>query len=289
MIETLTNYYNFNTKCNFKHNEKKEGIEVYFTSVPTKEERDKLKEDNWHWNHKKECWYVKEKLLRDMNILSEEVEEKPKAKAKTKKVEKIEEIETTELNKTQLATIKRILKNKNRPVLECYTPMLSFGDSKHSYGVNNPHFKVAICDSYRLAILNQEKLDGYKVAFTKDCKFEKDYLKKFNVEKENSTYPNLENVIPHSDPEDTFIVDRQEVLDNAKENKGKKNKDNRIMKYITDETSREINIDSEYLKDMIQLLNIKEDKIVMNFYGEFKPTTYENENGYYLALPIKTY
>jgi len=285
MIDALTRYYNFNTKCNFKHNEKKEGIEVYFTSVPTKEERDKLKESNWHWNHKKECWYVKEKLLRDMNILSEEVEEKPKAK--TKKVEKIEE--TTELNKTQLATIKRILKNKNRPVLECYTPMLSFGDSKHSYGVNNPHFKVAICDSYRLAILNQEKLEGYKVAFTKDCKFEKDYLKKINVEKENSTYPNLENVIPHSDPEDTFIVDRQEVLDNAKENKGKKNKDNRIMKYTTDETSREIHIDSEYLKDMIQLLNIKEDKIVMNFYGEFKPTTYENENGYYLALPIKTY
>ena len=287
MIDTLTRYYNFNTKCNFKHNEKKEGIEVYFTSVPTKEERDKLKESNWHWNHKKECWYVKEKLLRDMNILSEEVEEKPKAKAKTKKVEKTEE--TTELNKTQLATIKRILKNKNRPVLECYTPMLSFGDSKHSYGVNNPHFKVAICDSYRLAILNQEKLDGYKVAFTKDCKFEKDYLKKFKVEKENSTYPNLENVIPHSDPEDTFIVDRQEVLDNAKENKGKKNKDNRIMKYTTEEKQETINIDSEYLKDMIQLLNIKEDKIVMNFFGEFKPTTYENENGYYLALPIKTY
>lgn len=286
MIETLTNYYNFNTKCNFKHNEKKEGIEVYFTSVPTPEERNKLKESNWHWNHKKECWYVKEKLLKDMNILTDKIEKKIE---KTKNVAKIEKVETTELNKNQLATIKRILKNKNRPVLECYTPMLSFGDSKHSYGVNNPHYKVAICDSYRLAILNQEKLEGYKVAFTKDCKYEKEYLKKFKVEKEKSTYPNLETVIPQSDPEDTFIVDRKEVLDNAKENKGKKNKDNRIMKYTTEEKQETINIDSEYLKDMIQLLNIKEDKIKMNFYGELKPATYENENGYYLALPIRTY
>lgn len=286
MIEALTNYYNFDTKCNFKQNEKKEGIEVYFTSIPTKEERNKLKENNWHWNNKKMCWYIKEKLLKDMNIL---FEEKATKKEKTQKVEKTKKEETTELNKTQLATIKRILKNKNRPVLECYTPMLSFGDSKHSYGVNNPHYKVAICDSYRLAILNQEKLEGYKVAFTQNCKFEKEYLKKFNVEKEKSTYPNLESVIPQSDPEDTFIVDRKEILDNAKENKGKKNKDNRIMKYTTEEKQEKINIDSEYLKDMIQLLNIKEDKIKMNFYGELKPATYENENGYYLTLPIRTY
>ena len=279
MIDALTKYYNFETKCNFKENEKKEGIEVYFTSIPTPEERQKLKDSNWHWNHKKSCWYIKEKLINDMNIL----EEKATKKEKTKKVE------TTELNKSQLATINRILKNKNRPVLECYTPMLSFGDSKHSYGVNNPHFKVAICDSYRLAILNQEKLEGHKVAFMQNCKYEKEYLKKFKVEKENSTYPNLENVIPHSDPEDTFIVDRKEVLDNAKENKGKKNKENRIMKYTTEEKQETINIDSEYLKDMIQLLNIKEDKIKMNFYGEIKPATYENENGYYLALPIRTY
>lgn len=283
MLEALNRYYNFETKCDFKLNEKKEGIEVYFTSIPTKEEREKLKDNNWHWNHKKACWYIKEKLLKDLNILGEKQEKKAATKKKVKK------IETTELNKTQLATIKRILKNKNRPVLECYTPMLSFGNSKYSYGVNTNHFKVAICDSYRLAILNQEKLEGYKVAFTKDCKFKKEYLKKFKVEKENSTYPNLEAVIPQSDPEDTFIVDKKEVLDNAKENKGKKNKDNRIMKYTTDEKSKEINIDSEYLKDMIQLLNIKEDKIVMNFYGELKPATYENENGYYLTLPIRTY
>ena len=282
MIEALTRYYNFETQCNFKQNEKKEGIEVYFTSIPTKEERDKLKENNWHWNHKKSCWYIKEKLINDMNILTEETK-------KVEKKEKTKKVETTELNKSQLATIKRILKNKNKPVLECYTPMLSFGDSKHSYSGNNPHYKVAICDSYRLAILNQEKLEGYKVAFTKDCKFEKEYLQKFKVEKENSTYPNLESVIPQTDPEDTFIVDRKEVLDNAKENKGKKNKENRIMKYTTEEKHGEISIDSEYLKDMIQLLNIKEDKIKMNFYGEIKPATYENENGYYLALPIRTF
>lgn len=287
MIEALTNYYNFNTKCNFKHNEKKEGIEVYFTSVPTKEEREKLKESNWHWNHKKECWYVKEKLLRDMNILTEESEEEieeeieEEPKKTTKKIEKSEE-----LPKQVLSKIKTILNsNKKMPSLAGYTPIIQYT------GTKIPNYRVAFTDSYRLCILNQEYLP-FKVAFTKDSKIKKDYLKEFKdkIEGEiNNSYPNLEAVIPQTEPEDTFTINVEEVKEKAKGNKGKNNLDKRIIKYTTEKENKTISIDSQYLSDMVTLLRIKDKEIKMNFYGEFKPATYENENGYYLTLPIKTY
>ena len=289
MIETLTNYYNFNTKCNFKHNEEKEGIEVYFTSVPTKEERDKLKENNWHWNHKKECWYVKEKLLKDLNILTEEseeeyieedveeeIEEKP-----TKKVEKKEE-----LSKQVLSKIKAILNvNKNKKeVLTGYTPIIQYT------GTKIPNYRVAFTDSYRLCILNKEYLP-FKVAFTKDSEIKKDYLKEFKDKIEGEiqlSYPNLQAVLPQTEPEDTFTFNAKEVKEHAKP-KGKCNIDKRIMKFTTEKEKKTISIDSQYLSDMITLLGIKDKEIKMNFYGELKPATYENENGYYLALPIRTY
>lgn len=287
MIEALTNYYNFNTKCNFKHNEKKEGIEVYFTSVPTKEEREKLKESNWHWNHKKECWYVKEKLLRDMNILTEESEEEieeeieEEPKKTTKKIEKSEE-----LPKQVLSKIKTILNsNKKMPSLAGYTPIIQYT------GTKIPNYRVAFTDSYRLCILNQEYLP-FKVAFTKDSKIKKDYLKEFKdkIEGEiNNSYPNLDAVIPQTEPEDTFTINVEEVKEKAKGNKGKNNLDKRIIKYTTEKENKTISIDSQYLSDMVTLLRIKDKEIKMNFYGEFKPATYENENGYYLTLPIKTY
>lgn len=283
MIETLTNYYNFNTKCNFKHNEKKEGIEVYFTSVPTKEEREKLKESNWHWNHKKECWYVKEKLLKDMNILTEEIEEEIEEQPKkaTKKTEKNEE-----LPKQVISKIKTILNsNKKMPSLAGYTPIIQYT------GTKIPNYRVAFTDSYRLCILNQEYLP-FKVAFTKDSEIKKDYLKEFKdkIEGEiNNSYPNLEAVIPQTEPEDTFTINVEEVKEKAKGNKGKNNLDKRIIKYTTEKENKTISIDSQYLSDMVTLLRIKDKEIKMNFYGEFKPATYENENGYYLTLPIKTY
>lgn len=279
MIETLTQYYNFNTKCNFKHNEKKEGIEVYFTSVPTIEERNKLKESNWHWNHKTKCWYVKEKLLRDMNILTDKVEKK--TKKVTKKVEK-----TEELPKTVLSKIKTILNtNKKIPSLAGYTPIV------HHTSTKTHDFRVAFTDSYRLCILNQEYLP-FKVCFPNGSKIREEYLDKYEdkIEGEiNNNYPNLEAIIPQNDPEDTFIINAKEVKENAKGNKGKCNLTKRMMKFTTEKENKTICIDSQYLSDMITLLRIKDEEIKMNFYGELKPTTYENENGYYLALPIRTY
>lgn len=278
MLEALNNYYNFETKCNFKKNEKKEGIEIYFTSIPTEKERNKLKEDNWHWNRKRVCWYIKEKLLKDMNILSE--------KKAIKKVEKAKKIEKTELNKTQLATIKRILNiNKNIPSLAGYTPI------KHYTSTKKYEFRVGFTDSYRLCILNKEYLP-FKVCFSNDSDIKEEYLNKYGdkIEGEiNSSYPNLEKLIPQESPEDTFTFNAKEIKDNAKENKVFKNRDKRIMTFKTNNEKKLLSIDSQFLSDMITLLGIKDEDITMNYYGEFKPLTYENENGYYLALPIKTY
>lgn len=280
MIEALTSYYNFNTKCNFKQNEKKEGIEVYFTSVPTKEEREKLKESNWHWNHKKSCWYVKEKLLKDMNILSDKVEKK------TKKKEKVETIEKKELSKTVLSRIKNILNNKSSmEALKGYTPI------KHYTSTKSYDYRVAFTDSYRLCILNKEYLP-FKVCFSKDSDIREDYLKKYEDKIEGEiehNYPIVEKLIPQTNPKDTFTFNAKEIKDNAKENKGFKNRDKRVMTFKTNNEEKELSMDSQFLSDMIALLEIKDEEITMNYYGEFKPLTYENENGYYLALPIKTY
>lgn len=277
MIETLNNYYKFDTECKFKQNEELKGVEVYFTSIPTVKERNQLKESNWHWNHKKACWYIKEKLLRDMNILTDKIE---------KTVKKGEKKKQEELPKSVLSKVKTILNiDKQRVALNGYTPL------KHYTSTKSFEYRVAFTDSYRLCILNKEYLP-FKVCFTQDKDLKKDYLKKYGdkIEEEiKATYPNLEACIPQNDPEDIFIINIKEVKERTKGNTAKSKKDNRIMTFTTKKENKKICIDSLFLNDMITLLQIKDEEIEMNFYGELKPATYENENGYYLALPIRSF
>lgn len=46
-------------KTNYKEvkNEEKKGIELYFDTIPTQEERKELKENGYKWNGLKKCWY----------------------------------------------------------------------------------------------------------------------------------------------------------------------------------------------------------------------------------------
>ena len=130
--------------------------------------------------------------------------------------------------------------------------------------------KIVFTDSYRLGVLNRSGLP-------------------FEEEKEN--YPNVKNIIDTylgKTSEETYTFNVEEVKKNANENKGAKNKDKRLMEFTTNEGNK-ITLDSEYLIDMVKLLQIKEDNVKMNYYGEVKPTTYQNENGFYLALPIRKY
>ena len=45
------------TKYEEKINEEKHGIELYFNDIPTREEREHLKSDNFKWHSQKKCWY----------------------------------------------------------------------------------------------------------------------------------------------------------------------------------------------------------------------------------------
>lgn len=53
------NYGKYKNKLrkNWKH--WKNGIELYFETIPTTEERRILKENSYKWNNQKKCWYIK--------------------------------------------------------------------------------------------------------------------------------------------------------------------------------------------------------------------------------------
>ena len=257
MYDTLTQKYNLTTKHKIRENNKKEGIEIYFTSIPSGIERDTLKENNWKWSAFNKCWYIK-KI--ELGIETQKLEEKKAKIEKTKKVEKVANVEKTKTNDKQvIATINKILKynEKARPVLSKYTQL-----------ENN---KVAFTDSYRLCILNRDSLP-----------FEKE---------EEGKYPNINKIVSDfldNNSDETFTFNAEEVKNKTNENKGIKNKEKRCMEFTTNKGNK-ITLDSEYLNDMVKLLQIKDPVVKMNYYGDCKPTTYENENGFYLALPIKKY
>lgn len=259
MIDTLTQKYNLTTKHIIRENNKKEGIEIYFSSIPSGLERETLKENNWKWSAFNKCWYIKKM---ELGIETQKLVEKKEKIEKAKEIQKVEKKTTKTTNKNSekqvLSVVKKILdySTKIRPVLSKYMQL--------------EENKVVFTDSYRLCVLNRDSLP---------------------FEKEEKNYPNVKNMIDTymgKDSEETYTFNVEEVKNIVKENKGAKNKDKRLMEFTTNEGNK-ITIDSEYLIDMVKLLQIKEENVTMNYYGELKPTTYENENGFYLALPIKKY
>lgn len=279
MIDTLVKNYNLITKHTIRENNKKEGIEIYFTSIPSGLERQTLKDNNWRWSSFNKCWYIKKSEL-GLEVKETKKQTKKTTKESADDIELIvEDKKTTNKvasDKQVLATVKKILKysEKVRPVLSAYTP---YDD------------KVLFTDSFRLCILNRESLP-FNVAFTEDYKNEKEYMKKYGSEetqKIEGKYPSLKNIFPKEDAEDTITFNVDEVKEKAKAS-GKKNKESRMIELKSAKGVKVI-FDSEYLKDMVTLLQIKDKNVTMNCYGDNKPSTYENENGYYLALPIRKY
>lgn len=59
-----------NSKYIEKINEEKNGIELYFETIPTVEERNELKTNGYKWHSQKKCWY------KSQNISNEEKEKK---------------------------------------------------------------------------------------------------------------------------------------------------------------------------------------------------------------------
>ena len=259
MYDTLTQKYNLTTKHTIRENNKKEGIEIYFTSIPSGLERDTLKENKWKWSSFNKCWYIK-KI--ELGLETQKLVEKKAKIEKEKEIQKVEKKATKTTNKNSekqvLSVVKKILdyNTKIRPVLSKYMQL--------------EENKVLFTDSYRLAVLNRDSLP---------------------FEKEEKNYPNVKSTIDNfmgKDSEETYTFNVEEVKKNANENKGRKNKEKRCMEFTTNKGNK-ITVDSEYLIDMVKLLQIKDTEVKMNYYGEVKPTTYENENGFYLALPIRKY
>lgn len=48
---------NLLTKYEERTNEEKNGVELYFESIPTPEEREELKKNGYRWHNLKKCWY----------------------------------------------------------------------------------------------------------------------------------------------------------------------------------------------------------------------------------------
>jgi hypothetical protein len=53
------------TNYNKIENVEKNGIELYFESIPTTEERNILKENGYKWNNAKKCWYIKKDKIKE--------------------------------------------------------------------------------------------------------------------------------------------------------------------------------------------------------------------------------
>lgn len=51
------------TKYIEKKNEEKQGIELYFEDIPTREEREQLKANGYKWHNAKKCWYIKQNKI----------------------------------------------------------------------------------------------------------------------------------------------------------------------------------------------------------------------------------
>ena len=189
---------------------------------------------------------------------------------------------TTPSDKKQFAAIKRVLKvnEKVKPILA------TIGVTKKG---------LSICDSYRIYLLNKKALP-FKTSFTND--FTDDEQKKYMMENENivpgydpNSYPNVANFFENINEQGTITIDLNDVMIKSKTlNKCKDNLKKETMHFATNEDPTiAIDVDPIYLKDMIEILKIKDKKIKMIFTGSRSPLFFTNENGSACILPAINY
>lgn len=181
----------------------------------------------------------------------------------------------TPTDKSKLSSIKKVLKKneKIRPILTCFTP---FRDG------------IAFTDSYQLYYL-KDKYIPFKIAFNNNVKEEiqNEYISKYNLEKQEGNYPNLNTIIPETEPLEVYKVDLNTFLKNYK----LAEKDSRNMKIMEFNINNnyKLTFNGEFLNNAINILKLKND-FELNFYGECRPFTIKNDIGEIgLILPVKTY
>ena len=72
---------NLMTNYTEKYNKEHKGIELYFTKIPTKKEREELKENKFKYHGAKKCWYKYQP--------KEEKQEVKEEKINTNEIEKL--------------------------------------------------------------------------------------------------------------------------------------------------------------------------------------------------------
>ena len=189
---------------------------------------------------------------------------------------------TTPNDKKQLAAIKRVLKvnEKVKPILA------TIGVTKKG---------LSICDGYRIYLLNKNALP-FKTSFTND--FTDEEQKKYMIENraiipdhDPNLYPNVTNFFENINEQGTITADLNDVIIKAKTlNKCKDNcKKETIHFTVNEDPTIAIDIDPIYIKDMVDILKIKDKKIKMIFTGSRSPLFFTNENGSACILPAINY
>lgn len=168
-------------------------------------------------------------------------------------------------NRTKIATIKRITKVKDKPVLNGYS-VLDNGN-------------IVFTDSYRAFEINKIDMSI------------KEVIKEYDLNKEMSkdnyiigNYPNITNIMSSYDiyKGDNVELDIQDIMYQFKI-RDTKNKDKNI--YIIKLKDYEIAVDVQYLKEMFDILGTD---LIVRANGELKPLYMENKQGEKgILMPIR--
>jgi len=271
------------TKYTEKYNKKHEGIELYFTSIPTKKERQELKDNKFRWHSVKKCWYKwqpkeeKKEVKTDIQVMkldtiynelvdamNDDMNVVKFLKLKDKLEQKIREetcYKTT--SKTRVNAIKRVAsKFEDRPVLT-------------GYGICDDY--KCVTDSYHAIMIHEDNMPLKLV--TSDNELAKKHGKENCI---NGTYPNFKNLIP--DVTQGFKKVKLDFNDMQQFYKLHK-KNAKEETYTIDR----FNVNIIFLKNVIDVLGTDVD-IYVSTESDYKPIVFinkDNEKG--IVLPIKKY
>ena len=275
---------NLMTSYTEKYNNEYKGIELYFTKIPTKEEREELKENKYKFHATKKCWYKYQpkeepkqetkneiqsiKLETIYNDLVEAMNDDMNVMKFLKLREKLEQkireetcYKTT--SKTRVNAIKRVASQDNtRPVLT-------------GYGIMDDY--KCVTDSYHAIMIHEDNMPLKLVPRNKE---EAEKHGKENCI--NGTYPDFSHIIPdyESDEYKKITLDYDDIAQFHKLHK----------KNAKDETYEieNVNVNIIYLKNVIDVLGTDLDVYVP--LKDYKPVVLinkDNEKG--IVLPIKKY
>ncbi|MBQ6628566.1 MAG: hypothetical protein IJI98_11185 [Methanosphaera sp.] len=277
---------NLITSYTEKYNNEHMGIELYFATIPTKKEREELKENKYKYHATKKCWYkrqpkeevkeVKKEVKTDIktikletiyndlvDAMNDDMNVMKFLKLKDKLEQKIREetcYKTT--SKTRINAIKRVAaKDEVRPVLTGYGIL---GDYK------------CVTDSYHAIMIHEDNMPLKLV--TSDNELAKKHGKENCI---CGTYPNFENIFPNIEEDyEEVKIDLNDMEQFYKLHK----KNAKVETYKINN----MNVNIIFLKNVIDVLGTDINVYVPK--NEYKPIVIinkDNEKG--LVLPIKKY